>query len=1494
MRSRVAILLAVVAAAVVCQSSAVSVTRGVPGDRPGFAKPPGEECQWYRNLCRFFNPCWYKNACQGYPDAECRPNLCTCRAEYYNGDEKIDCQKVTDQDKPQVESADSESGQACEPVSCRLSCLDGYIKDSNDCDTCECVEPADRHGVCPDVGTGQVGTCDIQCLSDAGCGEGKKCCSNGCGRVCVTACSGINCRINCRPFGGFAKDENGCEVCRCVGRHIGSSPKVCPAIDLESVGICVIGCDVENECVNDGELCCSNGCGKTCVKACEPVRCRMFCEHGFDTDNDGCEICKCKVPPGCDEITCRINCPYGLQRDDQGCEICRCFEPRKSFLRTGSRTSLPGVCPSLKGAVGICVSTCAVDGDCTEEQKCCSNGCAMTCTQTCPAVTCRMACPAGYVKDSHGCDICRCKLSPRNFGKCPALVEGTFGICVNNCESDGDCEDLSMKCCSNGCGQTCRTACTPVLCRLGCRWGFAKNTEGCEICQCSPPPAEKPGECPVIDEKQAGICVTECQDDSSCPSDKKCCSNGCGKTCTSSCPIFRCRLGCRFGYVTDMNGCRACECKPPPQDPSLHSEDCSLVSCRLTCEYGLKMDNNGCEICECNEEEVKTGVCPVVSTEIGGICVESCSADGECPNDQKCCSNGCGHVCTPACSEIQCRLFCRYGFLKDENGCGKCECAAPPECEPLRCRLGCRNGNQKDDKGCDICACRAFPNEFNPARTGAIRGGPKRGFPKVCPVVQQGVGGICVEGCDYRDNTCPEGQICCSNGCGHVCTEGCEPVLCRMYCRYGWATNENNCEICACKGPPSACPELSCELDCPHGLIKDDNNCDMCNCAAPPPELTCPSISGSIGICSEDCGPSDPCGEGELCCSNGCGHVCVQGCRPVLCYLYCRHGWAKGENGCDICQCADPPLDSAVCPVVPKDVGGICVEACGPDKKCDDGQLCCSNGCGHVCKAGCAPVLCRMRCQHGWATNEEGCEICECKRPGLICPSLSIDVGGICVEECRFDNDCDSGQLCCSNGCGHSCREGCRPVLCYLYCRHGWAKGENGCDVCQCADPPIQPVCPILSVPAESGGICVEECDENNDQCEGGQKCCSNGCGHVCVHGCPPVLCRMHCEHGWATDNRGCEICECKQLDGSSTTELAEGTPTCSPVMCLIFCQHGFVKDNNGCDMCQCKPAPELTCPTASGVGICSEECSSDNECNNGELCCSNGCGHSCRQGCAPVVCRMYCRYGWDKDEQGCEVCKCKQPDLQCPAPQEETFGICADSCTPDTQCGRGQKCCPNGCGGNQCMPACPPLSCGLTGCRYGHVTDENGCETCGCRGPPEECKPVRCRKICRYGLQKENGCNVCKCNAPSRELCEPVTCRMFCTYGFAENEDGCEVCQCNPPPDVECRDGKIYQECGTACPMTCENVRSDELIGCPAICIQGCFCPPGSVLDSDGMCVKQRQCGCLYDADGNGQKEYYQLGDSFEIGVRHKDRCQCRRDGAVLCTRRKHGSQKQ
>uniref|UniRef100_A0A8C7MJN5 WAP domain-containing protein n=1 Tax=Oncorhynchus kisutch TaxID=8019 RepID=A0A8C7MJN5_ONCKI len=38
------------------------------------------------------------------------------------------------------------------------------------------------------------------------------------------------------------------------------------------------------------------------------------------------------------------------------------------------------------------------------------------------------------------------------------------------------------------------------------------------------------------------------------------------------------------------------------------------------------------------------GVCPVRRWGMG-ICAELCSNDSDCPNDEKCCHNGCGHNC---------------------------------------------------------------------------------------------------------------------------------------------------------------------------------------------------------------------------------------------------------------------------------------------------------------------------------------------------------------------------------------------------------------------------------------------------------------------------------------------------------------------------------------------------------------------------------------------------------------------------------------------------------------------------------------------------------------------------------------------------------------------------------------------------------------------------------------------------------------------------------
>ena len=80
------------------------------------------------------------------------------------------------------------------------------------------------------------------------------------------------------------------------------------------------------------------------------------------------------------------------------------------------------------------------------------------------------------------------------------------------------------------------------------------------------------------------------------------------------------------------------------------------------------------------------------------------------------------------------------------------------------------------------------------------------------------------------------------------------------------------------------------------------------------------------------------------------------------------------------------------------------------------------------------------------------------------CPPTEGQIG-ICVELCGKDNRCPKGQICCSNGCGHTCRS---PVPISRVSKRGTA------------------------------GICVELCSGNADCPSDKPFCRSNGCGHVC------------------------------------------------------------------------------------------------------------------------------------------------------------------------------------------------------------------------------------------------------------------------------------------------------------------------------------------------------------------------------------------------------------
>ena len=60
---------------------------------------------------------------------------------------------------------------------------------------------------------------------------------------------------------------------------------------------------------------------------------------------------------------------------------------------------------------------------------------------------------------------------------------------------------------------------------------------------------------------------------------------------------------------------------------------------------------------------------------------------------------------------------------------------------------------------------------------------------------------------------------------------------------------------------------------------------------------------------------------------------------------------------------------------------------------------------------------------------------------------------------------------------------------------------------------------------------------------------------------------------------------------------------------------------------------------------------------------------------------------------------------------------------------------------------------------------------------------------------------------------------------------------------DIECPAGMVYQQCGQACPQTCDTVESEDCVGG---CVEGCFCPSDMVLWK-GRCISVTECAGTY-----------------------------------------------
>lgn len=244
----------------------------------------------------------------------------------------------------------------------------------------------------------------------------------------------------------------------------------------------------------------------------------------------------------------------------------------------------------------------------------------------------------------------------------------------------------------------------------------------------------------------------------------------------------------------------------------------------------------------------------------------------------------------------------------------------------------------------------------------------------------------------------------------------------------------------------------------------------------------------------------------------------------------------------------------------------------------------------------------------------------------------------------------------------------------------------------------------------------------------------------VCVYAsdqeCPQFKCKEDCKV-YVYDVKGCRTCECTDL--------------CKDVICGQgrLCKEFQIHANNS-KIAKCvDPSLPLECqypPDASickmakkrfyfntDIGSCREfeygGCMGNG--NNFHLrseCASRCVSRDTKTVCPEVMCAMYCEHGFQKNEDGCDICKCREQDQV--------------------------KC-------NNTLPECS------TECPHGylHRKDSQGCPTCECR-QPDRCPGPKCRMYCQFGFRTDsNGCEMCQCMedpcknrvCSSGEVCETI-----------------------------------------------------------------------------------------------------------------------------------------
>lgn len=483
---------------------------------------------------------------------------------------------------------------------------------------------------------------------------------------------------------------------------------------------------------------------------------------------------------------------------------------------------------------------------------------------------------------------------------------------------------------------------------------------------------------------------------------------------------------------------------------------------------------------------------------------------------------------------------------------------------------------------------------------------------------------------------------------------------------------------------------------------------------------------------------------------------------------------------------------------------------------CDNTEVVNDGRCDPICVGD--AVVCALYCENGFKKDANGCDTCECNKPTCDCPEYYAPVcgtdgktyGNQCFARCanvtvKYEGQCNDPNIMCNED--SDCKDGyycempvvCDPNLdqpCYDDNAIGMMEKPGICvqkEICGCPEYEA-PVCGVNG--KTYSNECFAKCDRVEIKHDG--KCEQVNCWEQCPGVLDPV-----CTAGNQTYINRC-LAECEGKEIMYDGYCAE----CSPLACLLWCENGFKKDDKGCDICECNdPEPR--------------ECFTDGDCPEGQFCALMDCadGFECygggvcmQQDCQPVMCDLYCEFGFAKDERGCETCDCN------PNPYTE--------CNSDADCAVGEFCALVDCaegfdcyGGGICMKQdCQPVDCEMY-CEFGFAKDDRGCETCSCNpNPNTECRSDAdcaadeecfflfyngvgtCTPVEPVGCQADSDCPTgTRCEFYSTDTgeqygqcvpdyqCDPITCDLWCPDGYKTGSDGCQTCECNEPTPQEC-----------------------------------------------------------------------------------------------------------